>query len=204
MKFYQYNIRDLSDECYIHYYSLMSDEKKRRVDRFRFEDDKKRTVVGEMLARKAISEWLGTAEERIVFEIAEHGKPYTKDLNIEFNISHSADMVVCVVDDNPVGVDIEKIRPVNLNTAKQIFDDAEVHYIFECIPDTADYNDYTNDDVLQKFFELWTKKEAYGKMVGHGLIKEVQEAESSISFISKGYYCSIFASKQIDANITKC
>ena len=94
MKFYQYNIRDLSDENYIHYYSLMSEEKKRRVDRFRFEDDKKRTVVGEMLARQAISEWCGAAEESITFEKAEHGKPYAKDLNVEFNISHSADMVV--------------------------------------------------------------------------------------------------------------
>ena len=126
MKFYQYNIQDLSDEKYIHYYSLMSEEKKRRVDRFRFEDDKKRTVVGEMLARRAISEWCGVPEENIAFGVAEHGKPYVEDLNIEFNISHSADMVVCVVNDNPVGVDIEKIRPVDLNTAKRIFSEEEI------------------------------------------------------------------------------
>ena len=32
MKFYQYNIRDLSNENYIRYYSLMSEEKKTRTD----------------------------------------------------------------------------------------------------------------------------------------------------------------------------
>lgn len=169
MKFYQYNIQDLSDEKYIHYYSLMSEEKKRRVDRFRFEDDKKRTVVGEMLARRAISEWCGVPEENIAFGVAEHGKPYVEDLNIEFNISHSADMVVCVVNDNPVGVDIEKIRPVDLNTAKRIFSEEEIRYIFECIPDAEDYNCYLNDAVLQRFFEFWTKKEAYGKLIGKGI-----------------------------------
>ncbi len=191
MKFYQYNIRDLSDEMYIHYYSLMSEEKKRRVDCFRFEDDKKRTVVGEMLARQAISEWCGVPEESIVFEITEHGKPYAKDLNVEFNISHSADMVVCVVDDKPVGVDIEKIRHVDLNTAKRIFNDEDVQYIFECIPDTEDYNDYTNDAVLQRFFELWTKKEAYGKLVGMGLFSETKIDTNFKSFIQNRYYVSI-------------
>ena len=169
MKLYQFDIRYLKNNEYNHYFNLLSEEKKRRVDRFRFENDKKRTVVGEMLARMAISEWCGVSEENIVFEIAEHGKPYAKDLKVEFNISHSADMVVCVVDDNPVGVDIEKIRPVDLNTAKRIFSEEEIRYIFGCIPDVDDYNHYLNDAVLGRFFEIWTKKEAYGKLVGTGL-----------------------------------
>lgn len=192
MKFYQYNIRDLSDEKYIHYYSLMSEEKKRRVDRFRFKDDKKRTVVGEMLARQAISEWCGVSEESIVFEIAEHGKPYAKDLDIEFNISHSADMVVCAVDDNPVGVDIEKIRAVDLNTAKRIFSEEEIRYIFECIPDVEDYNHYLNDAVLQRFFELWTKIEAYGKLVGMGVFAETNATAAFKTWMENGYYIAIF------------
>lgn len=192
MKFYQYNIRDLSNESYIRYYSLMSEKKKRRVDRFRFQDDKKRTVVGEMLARQSISEWCGVPEESITFEIAEHGKPYAKGLNVEFNISHSADMVVCVVDDNPVGVDIEKIRPVDLNTAKRIFSKDEIRYIFECIPDIEDYNHYLNYAVLQRFFEIWTKKEAYGKLVGIGIDPEIK-LNSYFKSLFKNEYCITIA-----------
>ena len=195
MKFYQYNIRDLSNEIYIHYYSLMSEEKKCRVDRFRFRDDKKRTVVGEMLARRAISEWCGVPEESIVFETTAHGKPYAKDLNIEFNISHSADMVVCVADANPVGVDIEKIRPLDLNTAKKIFGEEEIRYIFECIPDAEDYNHYLNDAVLQRFFELWTKKEAYGKLVGMGLFAETNATADVETWMENGYCISTFITK---------
>lgn len=170
----------------------MSEKKKRRVDRFRFQDDKKRTVVGEMLARQSISEWCGVPKESIVFEIAEHGKPYAKGLNVEFNISHSADMVVCVVDDNPVGVDIEKIRSVDLNTAKRIFSKNEIRYIFECIPDIEDYNHYLNYAVLQRFFELWTKKEAYGKLVGIGIDTEIK-MNSYFKSLFKDEYCITIA-----------
>ncbi len=196
MKFYQYNIRDLSDEMYIHYYSLMSEEKKRRVDCFRFEDDKKRTVVGEMLARQAISEWCGVPEESIVFEITEHGKPYAKDLNVEFNISHSADMVVCIVDTNPIGVDIEKIRPVDLNTAKRIFREEEIQYIFGCILEADDYYHYLNDATLQRFFELWTKKEAYGKLVGKGVFAKTKADADIKSWMEDGYCISVASPKQ--------
>ncbi len=191
MKFYQYNIRDLSDESYIHYYSLMSEEKKRRVDRFRYENDKKRTVVGEMLVRRAISEWCDVPEESIVFETTAHGKPYAKDLNVEFNISHSADMVVCAVDATPVGVDIEKIRPVDLNTVKRIFNEEETRYIFGRAPDVEDYNHYLNDAVLQRFFELWTKKEAYGKFVGMGLFAETNETANVKTWTDNGYCISV-------------
>ena len=71
MKWYKYDIRDLTDAEYNKWYSLMSEDKQHRVERFRFLDDKKRIVVGEMLARKAIAEWCGVAPESIDFFIKE-------------------------------------------------------------------------------------------------------------------------------------
>ena len=192
MKFYQYDIRDLNDEKYIHYYSLMSEAKKHRVDRFRFQNDKKRTVSGEMLARQAISKWCNIEEESIIFEITEHGKPYVKNLNVEFNISHSADMVVCIVDDTPVGVDIEKIRHTDLNAAKWLFNEDEIRYIFECMPKTEeDYNYYLSETVLHRFFSHWTKKEAYGKLAGTGLGANLNVLADLTTWIEKGYCISI-------------
>ncbi len=169
MKWYTYDIRNLTYEEYHKWYSLMSNEKKRRVDRFRFNDDKKRTVVGEMLARKAIAEWYSVKPESIVFAAKEHGKPYVVNFNVEFNISHSDNMVVCAVDDKPVGIDIEEIRPIDLNIAKRICIDEELLCIFGHIPTDSDFT-YTEDtDILTRFFELWTKKEACGKLSGIGL-----------------------------------
>lgn len=139
------------------------------MDKFRFKDDKKRTVAGEMLARKAISEWCNVQPESIIFAIGEHGKPYAVDLAVEFNISHSGDMVVCVVDDKPVGIDIEQIRPIDLTVSKRICTDEELCYLFGHIP-TEDELIYTTDIVvLTRFFEMWTAKEAYGKCIGTGV-----------------------------------
>ena len=172
MKLYQYDIRNLSQEEYIKWYSLMSKEKKVRVDRFRFEDDKKRTVIGEMLARQAISAWCNIAVENIVFNKNEYGKPFVKDLAVEFNISHSEDMVVCIVDKDPIGIDIEKIRPIDLSVARRICNDDELLYLFNHTPTEDDFS-YTEDiALLTRFFEIWTKKEAIVKFLGCGNSKD--------------------------------
>ena len=169
MKWYKYDIRDLTDAEYNKWYSLMSTDKQQRVDRFRFVDDKKRTVAGEMLARKAIAEWCGIAPESITFGIKEHGKPYVKDLAVEFNISHSGDMVVCAVDDKPIGIDIEQIRPIDLSVAKRICTDEELLYLFGRRPTEQDFTYTIDTETLTRFFELWTAKEAYGKRMGIGV-----------------------------------
>ena len=169
MKWYKYDIRDLTDAEYNKWYSLMNEDKQQRVDRLRFDDDKKRTVAGEMLARKAISEWCDVAPENITFGIKEHGKPYAKDLAVEFNISHSGDMVVCAVDDKPIGIDIEQIRPIDLTVAKRICTDKELLYIFGHTPTGNDFTYTTDAKILTRFFELWTAKEAYGKCQGKGI-----------------------------------
>lgn len=182
MKWYKYDIRDLTDAEYNKWYSLMSDDKQQRVDRFRFVDDKKRTVVGEMLARKAIAKWCGVTPKSITFGVKEHGKPYAKDLPVEFNISHSGDMVVCAVDDKPIGTDIELIRPVDLTVAKRICTDEELLYLFGYEPTEQDFTFTTDNEILTRFFELWTTKEAYGKCIGKG-VKSISSYSSNCNIV---------------------
>lgn len=170
MKWYKYDIRDLSETEYEKWYSLMSLEKKQRVDRFRFADDKKRTVAGEMLARKAIAEWGHISEEAIQFGLSEYGKPFAIGLDVEFDISHSGDMVVCAVDNKPVGIDIEQIRPIDLKVAKHICTDEELIYILGHKPCEERFKHTNNNEILIRFFEIWTWKEAYGKMLGVGIL----------------------------------
>ncbi len=164
-----FNIQNLTDAEYDKWYSLMSEDKKQRVDRFRFVDDKRRTVTGEMIVRKAIAEFCGVVPESIVFGEKEHGKPFAEGLTVEFNISHSGDMVVCVVDDTPVGIDIEQIRPIDLKAAKRICTDAELIYIFGTTPMEQDFIFTTDIKILTRFFELWTAKEANAKRKGIGV-----------------------------------
>lgn len=188
MKWYKFDIRDLTAADYEKWYALMSKDKQLRVDRFRFVDDKKRTVAGEMLARKAIAEWCSVSPESITFGTQKYGKPYAKNLCVEFNISHSGDMVVCAVDDKPIGIDIEKIRPINLTVAKRICTDEELGYLFGRTPKEHDFVYTTNHEVLTRFFELWTAKEACGKCIGVGISEIEKQIWAPVQFILQSEY----------------
>ncbi len=193
MKWYKYDIRDLSDSEYRKWYSLMDEKKRQRVDKFRFDDDKKRTVVGDMLARKAIAKRCGTTENDIVFDIAQNGKPYAVELDVEFNISHSGNMVICAIGNMPLGVDIERIRPVDVSVTKRICSEAELEFIFGHKPVEKEFC-YTSDTkILTRFFTLWTGKEAYCKCIGTG-IRDIAEckADGVKTFIDGEYVISIF------------
>lgn len=85
-----------------------------------------------------------------------HGKPYFENLpDFYFNISHSGDLTVIAISDQNIGIDIEKLRNINLRVAKRFCED-EYTYITKNVSPTA-------------FFEIWTKKEAYLKYLGEGL-----------------------------------
>ena len=195
MKWYKYDIRALTDAEYQKWYSLMSEDKQQRVDRFRFIDDRKRTVAGEMLARKAIAEWCGVAFESIVFDVNDYGKPFAIGLDVEFNISHSGDMVVCAIDDKPIGIDIEQIRPMDLTISKRICTDDESLYLFGHIPSDQDFTYTTDTKILTRFFELWTAKEAYSKSIGGNLcLVDTQSIEYKSFFAENGYVITVYAS----------
>ena len=55
------------------------------------------------------------------------------------------------------GIDIEKARKGRQNLAKRFFDISEAEWIKECDSD-------------QRFFRIWTLKEAYGKATGQGVL----------------------------------
>ena len=120
----------MPDPDYVYWFSLMAEEKKERVNRFRFVEDRKRTVVGEMLARQAISEWCCISPESVRFSKGTFGKPYAINLPVDFSISHSGDLVVCVIDQNPVGIDVERITPVEQRIVERVCTANELDYIF--------------------------------------------------------------------------
>lgn len=172
MEWYHYNIQELTSQEYDRWYELMDAEKKARVDRFRFVDDKKRTVAGEMLARKAISKWCNVPAESVVFGKNNYGKPFAEGLAVEFNVSHSGDMVVCAVSDRPVGIDVEQIRPMRDSVAKRICSQEELEYLSD--------SSVGEEEQLNRFFEIWTAKEAYCKCVGTGIQDFAQLRQQSV------------------------
>ena len=156
---YTYDISKLTDEQFNEWYLRLDEGKKNRVDRYKFIDDKKRTVVADALARKAVCELCGVAESDIHFSYTEKGKPYYSGENIHFNISHSSDIVVCVSSNRNIGVDVEKIRPISPQLVNRVCGDSELRLVH----DNCGNIDY------KSFFKIWTAKEAYFKLIGTGI-----------------------------------
>ena len=86
-----------------------------------------------------------------------NGKLYIPGSDICFNISHSKDMVFCVVGKQEIGCDVEWIRECNLKVAKRFFTDNEHKLLLE------------SENADTDFFRLWTVKESILKHSGDGL-----------------------------------
>ncbi|MCL2513162.1 MAG: 4'-phosphopantetheinyl transferase superfamily protein [Oscillospiraceae bacterium] len=164
------SINNLTDQCYEEWLSLISREKRERVNRFLRYDDKKLSVLGEKLAREMISGICGAPPHGIVIKREPGGKPYAENApGIHFSVSHSGEYAVCAVSGRPVGIDIEKIRPVNLKIIGRICSEEEKKYIFGASGNTADEN-----LLYKRFFEIWTAKEAFAKRDGKGISRILQ------------------------------
>lgn len=184
MRWYCYNIHELTDAKYQKWYSLANAEKRNRVDRMRMIDDRKRSIAGEMLARHAISEWCKILPEEIVFDKDELGKPFAKNLPVEFNISHSGALVVCAVDSTPVGIDVEQIRSIDWKLAKFVCTEEELVYMRGENLAAQKLDVLPTQDMLRRFFEIWTAKEAYVKCTGTGIVNP--KSVNALQYIKDG------------------
>ncbi|QRF32711.1 4'-phosphopantetheinyl transferase family protein [Bacillus safensis] len=139
---------------------FVSSEKRAAAERFRFLIDARRTLLGEVLVRQTIHDMYDLPMDQIVFETECNGKPVVRHLpSFHFNISHSGNWVVCAVDDAPVGIDIEEIKPIDLAIAKRFFS-ADEHQ--DLLSQPAERQE-------AYFFHLWSMKEAFIKLTGKGL-----------------------------------
>lgn len=111
-----------------------------------------------------------TADLDLTVLRSENRKPYFKNLECFFSLSHTDGIALCALGDNPVGIDIEWIDEKNnfLDISKRFFSPEEQTYICE------------SASPLLSFYSLWTKKEAYAKLTGEGLISICKANPSSI------------------------
>ena len=148
MKYILKNINDYSDTFINEFYKSVPLSKKEKIIKLLDYENKKRSIVGCIL--------LNTLLENKVNEFTynEYGKPFVKDNETFFNISHSYDYVVCAISNKRIGIDIEKIREVPMNTVNQFATEIEKNYISKS---------------YERLFQIYTLKEAYFKMLGTNL-----------------------------------
>ena len=167
--------------------SLVSEERKEKIYRLRFDLDRIRSMISELVARKYIAEATGSLFESVEFLKSTYGKPYAElDESISFNWSHSGDWIFFAMDKEPVGVDVEVIRQLNeIALSKSFFDPEEV----------AQLEAMNAKERTKHFFTLWSLKESYIKWKGTGLSTELD----SFRFIYNQEQQLIFSSNHQDS-----
>lgn len=157
---------------------LISPDRKVKLDNFKFDIDKKLGLYADLLIRVAINQDLNIENGDIEFSTNNYGKPFFKNNQYYyFNVSHTRNMIAVAISNNPVGVDVEKIGEIDLGIAKRFFTENELNYIEE-----------SQDNTYERFFEIWTKKEAYIKYIDKGLSVTLNSFDVTGKNLSERFY----------------
>lgn len=114
--------------------------------------------------RTILSRYTGISPESLRFAEGEHGKPALVGTprDVQFNLSHSGDWLACAVTvGTPVGVDLEFCNPkrVSMKVARRFFREEEF----------ASLEGFDGLPLTERFYDLWTLKEAAVKARGEAL-----------------------------------
>ncbi|MDO4497159.1 MAG: 4'-phosphopantetheinyl transferase superfamily protein [Bacteroidales bacterium] len=126
---------------------------------FRFLIDQVLCTKAYLLLKQALKQEYGIAENP-EFDYLGHEKPVLRHHpDIHFNLSHCKSGVLCVVDQQNVGCDIECIEEkLDINLCHFCFSEKEIEDIMAA------------PSPCEQFTVWWTRKEAYLKLTGIGLV----------------------------------
>jgi 4'-phosphopantetheinyl transferase len=154
------------------YRAWLSPEEERRAQRFVREEDRRRFLLARGLARGVLAGYTGEAPSMLAFAAQSFGKPVLRATTgaatpPHFNLSHTRGLVVLAVcREAEVGVDVEAIdRALDpLRLAARNFSPGER----DTLAAASDAQRH------ERFFDLWTLKEAFVKAIGQGLNLDLQ------------------------------
>ncbi|MBA3254058.1 MAG: 4'-phosphopantetheinyl transferase superfamily protein [Pseudomonadota bacterium] len=143
-------------------WSDLDDTERQRAARYAFGRDRRRFVLARSALRRILGQRLRITPAKLTFELGTAGKPFLREhRDLGFNVSHSADVALIAVANQPaaIGVDIE--RRHNLQNAGELAGDI-------CSREQADAIAASSNASLA-FLRVWTRKEAASKALGFGV-----------------------------------
>lgn len=178
-----------AEEHYEILVNRVSLEKQHKLDRFLHREDALRGLYADVLLRWLACRQLKISNASLQFTYNAFGKPSLINApSFHFNVSHSGKWVVCAIDDHPLGIDIEQLRPIDFEVGRVCFSDTEYDALMRQDADSR----------LSYFYDLWTLKESFVKAEGQGLTLPLKsfsfelKAQSFIGFTTEGFtteYC---------------
>ncbi|WP_420574957.1 4'-phosphopantetheinyl transferase family protein [Kordia sp.] len=149
-------------QTYLH---TFPEEIRTKILRFRRWQDAQLSLLGRLLLRYGLKMCQQSHLEDQI-EYTAYNKPYFKNSDVRFNISHSGDIVICGISETEeFGIDIEVMDAITIDDFKMQMTDNEWLKIYNA----------SNQQVA--FYEYWTQKEAVIKAQGKGMSIALQSFE---------------------------
>jgi 4'-phosphopantetheinyl transferase len=204
--YYSYFKKPLPLGIFQNYLGLLPDSITSKILNLRNSRDRHGSLFGKLLLSRCLADF-GLDSCLADLKYTRYNRPYL-DLPVDFNISHSENLVVCIASTTcAVGIDIEKISPVNLLDFDSQWTETERAVIKKSkVPELA-------------FYYFWTRKEAVVKADGKGLsipLKSIDVSDDVVpldgniwflsqAFLAPDYCCSIACNREITTKgITVC
>ena len=146
--------------------ACLSKSEKDRMQRFVFPHDQLRFARGRAFLRHSLSQRLDLPPSAIAICQGPNGKPFVRNTDIVFNLSHSQSIaVLAVADTGSIGIDIElsdrKLGSDSdlINLGRRCFTASEMDVLQASAPNIRH----------DMFLRFWTAKEARMKLWGEGM-----------------------------------
>ncbi|MER3464702.1 MAG: hypothetical protein C4329_10155 [Chitinophagaceae bacterium] len=160
----------------------------KRIVSYKHKQKKLQKLVGRLLLADMLKSFGLNNELSLDQLIYDNNRSYFNH-PFSFSIAHSSDYIVCVGCLNEkimIGIDIEEILPIELSLYKDYFTDNEWNFI---------------DNDTNRFFHLWTKKEAILKASTLGVttpLHTIDVVQDEAKYNETIYYCfNVYVDKNI-------
>jgi 4'-phosphopantetheinyl transferase len=137
-------------------------DERARADRYKVGKARHEFVTGRGHLRRLLGQLVGVEPAAVPITTTGAGKPVLAGGGVHFNVSHTDGLALIALADRPVGIDVERVRPVaNSDGLVNRFFSAAEREAFRRLPAGLR---------LAGFFRGWTTKEAVLKAVGLGVM----------------------------------
>ncbi len=154
-------------------YSKLSPQRREKVDRLRFAEDKVSSACAFLLLRILLAEECQFFDMPVFDE--KRGKPSLRvRTDIRFNLAHDRKGVVCALSECEVGADIQDLISCEKGLTERILSECE----------RATLAPVLSDAILTR---MWTLKESFGKYGGEGVFEHLTDTDFS-SMTEDGTY----------------
>jgi 4'-phosphopantetheinyl transferase len=153
----------LSDEKFATHLAVLPIDMQIYISRFKIDKDRKQRLLARLMLRHCLIQTTGNDSLLAQWQTDGNAKPYLPGW-FDFSIAHAGNIVLFAYGSEQVGVDVEEIDFIEYSSVTDFFHLEEQEFIAQATHDKS-----------ERFYSIWTKKEAALKAMGRGLLDGLQQ-----------------------------